>query len=372
MKNDSANNTASVLQEESRYRRNRPAGVSIKDVARQAQVAPSTVSAALSGSGRISDALRDKVARIAAEMNYRPRMAAQLLRANSTGYIGLLFIVNQEHEQITSNQLPQGTGGWHIPAFLNACQAEGIRSQIEYVIVDSQNNRGYSQLIHGGMLDAAIVVGMNNPDCQLAHQLNEQSQIPWVNFDEPASHCVLSATDQGVEQAVQQLAALGHRRIAMTRGEMKCEIHAEIQRGFDMATTRFGIECRPQWTAEFKNATGPLKDMQIQWITHLLQSPDRPTAIICGGAVTAGLVLHIATEMGLNVPRDLSVIAVGYSQLAAVLYPTPVMIEPDFAGMMRAGLDNLRARLAGRPVSEPTQRFMPLLTTGSTVALAPQ
>lgn len=370
MKNDSANSTASVLQIDQPARRTRVSGVSIKDVAREANVAPSTVSAALSGNGRISDALRDKVTKIAAEMNYRPRMAAQLLRANNTGYIGLLFVA-QAREDNQNESSPFGYAGWFTTHFLNICQAEGLRSQIEFVVEDPRRDTGHSQLVHGGMIDGAIVVGMTNPDCLLARQLRELNTIPWVTFDEPSDHCVISATDMGIEQAVQHLAALGHRKIAMTRGEMFCEVHAESQKGFDRAIERFGIECRPGWTAEFQNAAGANKLKQIQWIKALLQTPDRPTAIICGGAITAGLVLHLATEMRIKVPDDLSVIAIGYSQLSCVLYPNPVMIEHDFAGMMRAALDNLRSRMANRVVDQPVQRIMPILTDGQTVALAP-
>jgi LacI family transcriptional regulator len=371
MKNDSAINTASVLQATRTRRLTRAGNVSIKDVAARAQVAPSTVSAALSGNGRISDTLRDKVSKIAAEMNYRPRMAAQLLRANNTGYIGLLFVAEARDEQSNATTSSFGHAGWYTTHFLNVCQAEGLRSQIEFVLDDGRPNSGVSQLVHGGMLDGAIVVGMTNPNCKLARQLRDENTIPWVTFDEPADHCVLSATDLGIEQAVQHLAALGHRKIAMTRGDKNCEIHAEIQRGFDLATSRFGIDCRPQWTAEFKDAIGDNKLKQVQWLKALLQNPERPTAIICGGAITAGLVLHLATEMGIHVPRDLSLIAVGYSQLASVLYPKPVMIEMDFASMMRGALDNLRSRLAGRMVNDPTLRVLPCLTEGDTIALAP-
>ena len=88
--------------------------------------------------------------------------------------------------------------------------------------------------------------------------------------------------------------------------------------------------------------------------------------------MTAVLVIHIATQLGIDIPRDLSVIAVGYSQLAAVLHPTPVMIEPDFGSMMQAGVGILRALKAKRPVAEPVQRFAPRLTEGKTVAFAPQ
>lgn len=372
MKNDSANSTASVLHAEQPPRRNRGGAVSIKDVARKAKVAPSTVSAALSGNGRISDALRDKVTKTATEMNYRPRMAAQLLRANNTGYIGLLFVSTTKDSDNTLERSSFDYAGWYTTHFLSACQAEGLRSQIEFVVDNGQPNSGISQLVHGGMLDGAIVVGMTDPDCKLANQLRELDSIPWVTFDEPSDHCVLSATDMGIEQAVQHLAALGHRRIAMTRGHMSCEIHAEIQNGFDRAIARFDIECHPNWTAEFVNAAGENKLKQIQWIKQLLQSPYRPTAIICGGAVTMGLVLHYATQMGIGVPDDLSVIGVGYSQLACVLHPLPVMIEPEFGSMMRNALDILRSRLADRAVSEPVQRIMPTLTEGDTVALAPR
>ena len=142
MKNDSANNTASVLQTKAPTSQARSGNVSIKDVAARAKVAPSTVSAALSGNGRISDALRAKVSLIATEMNYRPKMAAQLLRANNTGYMGLLLCNNaDEADQEKANNDFQ-SASWYTTHFLTACQSEGLRSQIEFVMPNDMPNSG--------------------------------------------------------------------------------------------------------------------------------------------------------------------------------------------------------------------------------------
>ncbi|WP_067226519.1 LacI family DNA-binding transcriptional regulator [Streptomyces sp. NBRC 109706] len=63
--------------------------VTLKDVARAANVSPSTASQALSGTGRMTDATRRAVARAAEELNYRPNAVAQGLRTGSVRSIGL-------------------------------------------------------------------------------------------------------------------------------------------------------------------------------------------------------------------------------------------------------------------------------------------
>ncbi|GCD95519.1 LacI family DNA-binding transcriptional regulator [Embleya hyalina] len=65
----------------------RPA--TLLDVARVSGVSKSTVSDALQGTGRVAEATRERVRRVARELGYRPNSAARSLRRSSTGSIGL-------------------------------------------------------------------------------------------------------------------------------------------------------------------------------------------------------------------------------------------------------------------------------------------
>ena len=71
--------------------------VTLRDVARLAGVHPMTVSNALKGTGRVAPATRDKVQRIAAELGYRPNLAARALVTGRTGTIAIALGPVNEH-----------------------------------------------------------------------------------------------------------------------------------------------------------------------------------------------------------------------------------------------------------------------------------
>lgn len=342
--------------------------VSIRDVARRARVAPSTVSAALSGGGGVSVASRDRIRRIAMEMNYRPRLAAQLLRARRTGYIGLVL---DTWSQVDPNNSAMRDHSYAITAFLQACREQGIGQHIELLHPSGAETPNTSKLLNGGLVDGVIVRGENQSP--LRRRLMEDSSAKWVSFDEPAPHCVLSAMDEGVEQGIQHLAALGHRRIALARGSLEHLTHRMIQEGFDAAVKRYGLTCRPEWIGEFPgDATQELVRKQAQWVGRLLEQPERPTAILCGGSSLASASIYAAHQRGLVVPRDLSLIAVSYTHIANKILPMPTLLEADVLGMMRDAVAMLATLCAEREVEQPVRRFVPKLVFAETTAACPQ
>ena len=344
--------------------------VRIKDVARRAKVAPSTVSLALSGNGYISDEKRKHILRVANEMNYRPKMAARLLRAHNTGYMGLIINAYIQDAKRNDQQFNDFRPvGWQITSFLEACRNDGLRHQIEVIQPPSEEHKGVSELIEGGMIDGAVISGLVEKDCPLGNMLLDQPQFPWVSLDEPAENCVLSATDQGVEQAMQYLAALGHQKIAVTFGDVNCLQHAQVKQGYESAVKQFGLKTQAKWVAQFPGAINDaLRKIETQWARDVLSSKNRPTAIFCGGIGTAAIVIHTAAKLGIDVPSKLSVIAVGFGVDATSQAIVPTMLERDHKSMMTAALSMLRARLQDRTVEDPIQRFVPNLIHGQSVA----
>lgn len=343
--------------------------VRIKDVAARAKVAPSTVSLALSGNGYVSEKMRQRILRVADEMNYRPKMAARLLRAHNTGYLGLVVNAYQaDSKRSASLQGDYRTIGWQLTSFLEACRNEGVRHQIEVIQPVSDDHKGTSELIEGGMIDGAVVSGLVDHQCPLRQMLQSMPMFPWVSFDEPAEYCVLSATDQGVQQAMQYLAALGHKQVAVTYGDVSCLQHAQVKQGFEKAVEHFGLQTHERWFGQFPGVLTPkLRDAETQWAHHLLKQKMRPTAILCGGIGTAAIVIHVALSLGLRIGQDVSVIGLGFGIDAISHSPVPTILERDHVAMMAAATSMIRARLQGRTVEQPVQRFVPHLIHGQSV-----
>lgn len=107
--------------------------------------------------------------------------------------------------------------------------------------------------------------------------------------------------------AVEMLADLGHRRIALINGPADYAFARDRRLGFDAALTEHGLVVPPDFVLD-----GPL-DETFGYMSALRllrgESADRPTAILCSSTLVAHGVYRAAADRGLDIPRDLSVVA---------------------------------------------------------------
>ena len=78
--------------------------VRLKDIAEASNVALTTVSAALSGTGRVSEKMRAKILKIAREMNYEPNAAARLLKQKKTDRVYDCFSLKKQKHKALHHQ----------------------------------------------------------------------------------------------------------------------------------------------------------------------------------------------------------------------------------------------------------------------------
>ncbi len=335
--------------------------ITVKDIAQQAGVSHTTVSSALNGSGRVSPSTARQIRALAEEMKYQPRAAARLLRARRTGAVGLLLL-DQTLEEISLS-------GWMGPlltSFLSGCAARSTQYMVEFLTFDSTGVSGGSDAAAVGelrprhlderLVDGQIIAGHFGAEVagradSFRSWFDNQTQ-PVVTLDEASDHCVLSATDQGIAQAVQLLAAHGHRRIALATGSMNYPLNQLARKGFESSVERFGLSVdRDHWLVDL-GALDRQQRMQryLQWARQVLNpaevsKEERPTAVVCTDSMIAHACIHAASQYGLQVPRDLSVIGCGPLLDAEKCYPRITSLHPDYAGLVREALDMIESRV---------------------------
>lgn len=159
------------------------------------------------------------------------------------------------------------------------------------------------------------------------HQLETRS-IPFVVLDtagQPPDDVptVGSNNWNGGLSATRHLLGLGHRRVAVISGpaDVLCS-RARID-GFRSAHDELGLPVDPSLIrhGDFYVAGG------YEHGKELLSRPDRPTAIFAGSDMQALGVLRAARDLGLDVPRDLSV--VGYDNLPLTGWIGPALTTVD-------------------------------------------
>ncbi len=116
----------------------------------------------------------------------------------------------------------------------------------------------------------------------------------------------------GVRQAVQYLAALGHVRIALITGPASLRTAVARKIAFQKCMKEIGLEIPPQLLVEGDHTL----EAGMKALFGLAALPDQPSAVLCSNDMTAIGVMRGASELGLNVPRDLSVVGFDDIQIA--------------------------------------------------------
>lgn len=342
--------------------------VTVKDVARRAGVAVGTVSAALSGTGRISQECRERVRQVAREMGYQPKLAARLLRASSTGRLGLLLTDNESPQKASEN----GFTGPILMAFVAACERAGIGYHVEFLSQARYRDGEYPgpEQFRSGLVDGALVAGYIAPGPVRDWFTANADRHPWISLDEPGPLSVMHDTASGVRRAVEYLAAKRHRDIGYFGSEVDYKVYREGLKGFTEAVQTFGINTAGgAWIKLVDEKAGRALRIQnnIAAIDSLLNMPQRPTAIVCQSVLAARVVIHQAMRRGLLVPENLSVIGYGTESDAEKSLPRLDCIEPDHAEMVNKAVEMLRSKLRGEDVSQTLAIIPPQLVQRDSV-----
>ena len=290
-------------------------------MARRAGVSQSTVSLVLSGKGvgRISARTEAVVRQAAADLGYRPNVAARALRTGTARTVGLV---------VTDVTHP------FFGPVLRGAQQAAWRAGYAVALVDVANDpdreRASFEALRAGPADGFMFFTVDPPEGSGEH-------VVAIEVQPPGMASVRVDTDRGTELAVRHLLDLGHTRI----GHLGSWLDAEtFRRRIDAMAALLGDDV-PYETAPF--------DYREACTATLRLLEAHPTAIFCDDDILAGGVYLAARERGLRIPEDLSVVGFDDLPFARVFEPplTTVAIDPEALGA--GAFEVLLDLIGGRP-----------------------
>lgn len=296
------------------------ARTTIYDIAGRIGMSHATVSRALRNHPAISRATRDRVQKLADEMNYRPNLVARGLVRGHTGTVGLLingFFIDAAMEKVLA--LDKIARSQNHQLFVTNTEGDIARTlEAAWTLM----GRGVDGILIYGLSPAA-------DDPALAELLT--LPVPMVFFDVPipaeCTQVVLDRSD-GIASAVDQLVALGHREICMLCADASRWQVDQRLIGFMNACERHQIpnprERLYATGVERREGKGrPNVDPAVvrDCVSQLLTKNPGCTAILCNNDFIAIIVLSILADMKRQVPGDISV--VGFDDIATSEYLRP-------------------------------------------------
>ena len=293
-----------------------PRRVRLRDVAALAGVSVGSASHAFGRPELVSAEVRERVLAAAKELGYAgPDPAGRRLRLGRTGALGLIF----------QERLPYQLTDPAALAFL-AGLAEGMQeSNLGLLMIpDSRFRDAAATAIRRAAVDGVVVYSVATNDPRVDAALGRQ--VPVVTVDQPrdAPTPFIGIDDRAAgRSAAEHLRALGHTRVGVLAfptaiGDTG---RLELALGTDrLAGYRDGLG--DAWDPDAvrtvrRNAARHARRAAFE----LLQHDPRPTALLAMSDVVALGVLQAAAEIGLAVPRDLSVVGFDDSPVAEIATP---------------------------------------------------
>jgi LacI family transcriptional regulator len=296
-------------------------GVTLKDIADQVGVSYETVSRALNNRGRVGPETARRIREVASTMGYSPNALARGLRIKNTKTLGVIFPCIYENE-------------FYAGIYRGLEDAVVDRGYVLFLCnsnFENEREAAYLRTLGSRRVDAVVLALADHHEvettpnaAQIAH-FRSSLDIPVVLVDRYVhtlrTDYVSSDHAGGARAAVEHLVQLGHRRIACVLSDRTTSID-ERHEAYLEVLRRHGLPYLPQWsvqTAEIEEAAGRLGLQRLQ----ALPPGERPTAVFVTNDLGAIGAMQLAHDLGLQVPRDLSI--VGFDDLRqAALVPVPL------------------------------------------------
>jgi DNA-binding LacI/PurR family transcriptional regulator len=308
---------ASVNNEQTIERRQRrgaapdqPKRVTLQDVARMAGVNVSTVSDALKGTGRVSQATRDKVRQIAAERNYVPNLAA---RALVTGRSGTVAVVCGDLNEYYYANI--------VYLLENLLTANGYKMML------LRTRREVHDLVttaEASSVDGVIAVDRYHLVDEFLQTDTKIQTCVFIGTFAPASVDHISIDLSGaVTEALERMLEMGRKRIAYLVTSEPMAIETEVR-----TQTYLSVMKAAKREPEVINL---LTDVQMvrSRLKEYIEANGAPDGLLCQNDETAIYAYRALLDLGLKIPVDVALVGCdGLKHLECFETPISTIVQP--------------------------------------------
>jgi DNA-binding LacI/PurR family transcriptional regulator len=278
----------------------------MKDVARKAGVSPATVSRVLNNGEYIADETRKRVLEAVEELNYYKNVHARRLATGRSDLFGLVI------SDIANPFFPEVIRGFQGAAWdrgfdVLVLNTEYSKTRAEFVVrkLVESDVRGVAIMTSSiddsatrELTDAGVGVVFSNL-CR-ARRLVSNINVNYV---------------RGINQAIEHVVGLGHRRAAVIGGPEGNRTAATIAEALGGRLKRKRMDLLSVTSSDYRVDAG------ASAIQHILDAPALPTVIFCGSDLIAMGAMSALEEAGVRVPEDVSIVGIDNIAFATLARP---------------------------------------------------
>lgn len=305
----------------------RSSRVTIKDVAREAGVAFSTVSYLLNGTAPVAPETKQRILAAIEKLNYRPNLTARNLKKQRTNVIGLFIpdLTNPFYAEVA-----QGV--------TDVARASGYGVILYATSYEEELEDNFLELVEQRQVDG-VIVSYSFINERLWKRL-EKSGVPTVLIDVyPVNNrwpSVVVDNEQGIKKALSYLVSLGHTEIGYLSEPLYILPLVKRYRAFLEFMKKNVLPLHDEWILVEETRKSRV-EIGFNLGKRLLEAKRRPTAVLTSSDLVAVGAIKAFLSSKVRVPEEISVVGFDDILLASYIHPSLTTVRQPKREMGRAG-----------------------------------
>ncbi len=327
--------------------RRRPGAASIRDVASRAGVSIATVSRAVNRIPTVNAELAERVWKAIAEVGYLPNTQARALVSGRSRMLGLIV------SEITNPFFPE-----LVQEFENLAVAQGYEVLIGSTNYEPERTESLIRRMLQRNVDGVAVMTFGIEEDLVQKLVEREFPLVFVDAGPALPNIRVLKVDyaEGIRQAVQHLAALGHRHIAFISGPLRLRSAVARRDAFLKSMAELGLTVPSEHMIEGSHTM----EGGLAATDHLTGLNEMPTAVMCSNDMTAIGVLHALYRTTHKVPEEISVVGFDDIHLAQFMLPPLTTVQMSCLALAAAAVEALRAGIEkDHPKAAKTEWHIP-------------
>ncbi|WP_096440629.1 LacI family DNA-binding transcriptional regulator [Alteribacter populi] len=301
--------------------------ITIKDVAKRANVAPSTVSRVIANSSRISQRTKEKVREAMEELGYHPNFNARSLANKTTKTIGLVM-PNSANKTFQNPFFPEVIRGISTKAHQLDYGLYLSTGQTEEEIYEEVQD-----MVQGHRVDGIILLysRVNDKVISYLYEQNFPFTIIGRPYDERMTNITYVNNDnfKAAKTVTEYLLLLGHERVAFIGGNFDFVVTVDHMEGYERALNNAGVDLQDEYIV-FREE---LQEGGQEAVIDLMSLKEPPTALLVADDIMTFGVLRMLGEMDIIVPDDVSIVSFNNVLISELSAPPMTTVDINIYGL---------------------------------------
>lgn len=298
--------------------------ITIRDIAKRANVSVATVSNVINNINKVSDETREKILKIIEELEYQPDFTARSLSNRKSNLIGIILPLIEED----SNQSTLLRDNPFYSEFISGVEYEARKHGYDVLITGIAKNQSCKEWVDKRNLDGLIFLGIYP---EILYQEMQKLNIPIVLIDSDKAHSYgfynISIDDVlGGYIATKHLLSLGHTKIALATGSLEdSNVNFNRYIGYKKALEEHNIDV----SDDLIFIDNISFDGGYKLGNEILKSNKNITAIFSVADIVAYGIMKCFHDNKIKIPDDYSIVGFDNLKVGEFVYPPLTTINQN-------------------------------------------